>query len=127
MPVASDIATKANVASTRDLTTIMLTLGYTIGQVQTWDFLASYAEQLAVFYAFTMPPLSASEQAEKAMDCRADLRTLTAIVCNGTAVAPTPGASAVGGIVSGHLSAVDEARREWQWIDRAPRHRGRPS
>jgi hypothetical protein len=103
------LAHKANLDATADLATIMLDLGYTPAQLDSWDYVAVYAERLAIYFAFNTPPLNEpGVTAEKSLDCRDQLRKLTSIIIGGVAVAPAIGASAVGGVGVGVLDAVRE-------------------
>lgn len=115
---ADEVAAQANLDTTADITTIMLGLGYTIAQVDDWDFVETYAMRLALWYAFNQPPLRTDmgEAAEKPNDPREALRTMTAIVIDGEAVTP-PDDPTVGGITSGTLTAPaalsEELREDW--------------
>lgn len=115
---ADDVASQANLDTTADITTIMLGLGYSIGQVDDWDFVATYAMRLALWYAFNQPPLRTDmgEAAERPNDPREALRTMTAIVIDGEAVVP-PNDPVVGGTSTGLLTAPgevsEELREDW--------------
>jgi hypothetical protein len=118
-PWADKVAAQANLDATADLTSLMLALGYTIDQLDNWDHIAVYAERLAIWFAFNSPPLRTDngEAADKPNDPREMLRTLAAIVVDGVAIAPTIGASNVGGVAYGTMAAAadlhDELREDW--------------
>lgn len=107
--IARECASDANA----DLMTIMTGIGYTPAQVDAWDFGAVYTKRLALFFAFNTPPLRDREKGgsrDDIMDCRDQLRTLSAIVVNGAAVAPTAGGSEVGGISSSRITVPTALR-----------------
>ena len=104
-----DAIAKKSVADAKaDVTTIMLTLGYTFTQVESWDFLETYHERLAIYFAFNTPPVADPGQAEKALDVRDQLRQMTALIIDGAAVAPSA-ATDVGGIAYGRQKVSEDS------------------
>lgn len=108
---ATDLAATCNQDATADLTTIMLGQGYTVDQLDGWDYVATYVRRLAVWYAFNTPPLrtDGAEAPEKPLNPLPMLKAMGTITIGGVAVAPPTGGSVVGGISSGMQSGPNDA------------------
>jgi hypothetical protein len=87
-----------------DLSSILLGKGYTIEQLDQWDYRADYSRQQALFWLFTETSLGMGYDfaAIDKLDHRAELREGATILIGGIPVAP--GGSDTGGIGGGCIS-----------------------
>lgn len=110
------ILTQANAAATADLTRIYVGLGFTIGQVDSDDFITTTATNLAIWYAINIGGIAADYTPEflKSLDIREELEEKGLVFNQG--VAQVPALGPVGGVASGSIiggTIPTMFNREW--------------
>ena len=111
------ICSDANLSATNDITQLLMGLGYTQGQIDSWDSVTVYARDLGTFWALTRGGLGGetySDKALKSLDRRDELRGMTTLMISGIAVAPPTNATAAGGVSTGCSDAVRYASRDYE-------------
>jgi hypothetical protein len=95
---------KAEQSAYRDLSGLLLGKGYTLLQLDQWDYRASYSNDQAMFWLFTYTSLGIGydDKEINKLDHRKELSDSATILINGAAVAP--GSTDTGGIGGGLIS-----------------------
>lgn len=102
----STIITAANCAAQTDLTQMLLGMGYTIGQVNSWDDRVEAVRRLGLLYALQRgnPLGTLNADMVKNLDPRSSIRESGGISIGGAPTSPTLEASQIGAIGSGSLA-----------------------